>query len=197
MRHIRDELIDIFSNRATGRYGLSDVNQLEHALQSAALAEAQGGDANLIVAALLHDVGHMIHDLGDDPARAGIDDTHEDLAAAWLKPHFGAAVTEPVRLHVPAKRYLCAAEPDYFGKLSEDSVRSLALQGGLMSPAEMKDFEALPHWKEAVQLRRIDDTAKDPEARTPPFTHYLRACRAGDMSKRDRAIRLGEQERIA
>ena len=174
MLHIRDQLIDIYTNRATGRYGLSDVNQLEHALQSAALAEAQGGDADLIVAALLHDVGHMIHDLGDDPALEGIDDTHEDLAAAWLRPHFGPTVTEPVRLHVPAKRYLCAAEQDYFAKLSEDSVRSLALQGGLMSSAEMKVFEALPQWKRAVQLRRIDDTAKDPAAKTPPFAYYLK-----------------------
>ena len=174
MRHIRDELIDIFENRATGRYGLSDVNQLEHALQSAAMAEAQGGDAALIVAALLHDVGHMIHDLGDDPAMDGIDDTHEDLAAAWLRSAFGPNVTEPVRLHVPAKRYLCATEPDYFGKLAEDSVRSLSLQGGLMSPAEIKAFEALPQWQRAVQLRRIDDLAKDPTAKTPPFTYYLK-----------------------
>ena len=172
--NIRDELIDIFTNRATGQYGLSDVNQLEHALQSATLAEKEGGNADLIIAALLHDVGHMIHNLGEDPALEGIDDTHEDLAAAWLRPHFGPAITEPVRLHVPAKRYLCAAEPDYFGKLSEDSVRSLALQGGLMSPSEMKAFEALPYWKQALHLRRIDDMAKDPNARTPAFSYFLK-----------------------
>ena len=174
MLDIRDELTDIYSNRATGQYGLSDVNQLQHALQSAALAQQQGGNADLIVAALLHDIGHMIHDLGQDPSRDGIDDTHEELAAAWLQPHFGPAVTEPVRLHVPAKRYLCATEPDYFGKLSEDSVRSLVLQGGLMSPAELKAFEALPYWRDALHLRRIDDTAKDPLMVTEPFTYFLR-----------------------
>jgi [1-hydroxy-2-(trimethylamino)ethyl]phosphonate dioxygenase len=174
MLDIRNELIDIYTNRATDQYGLSNVNQLQHALQSAALAEEQGGDAEMIAAALLHDVGHMIHDLGQDPALEGIDDTHEELAAAWLRPHFAPAVTEPVRLHVPAKRYLCATEPDYFGKLSEDSVRSLALQGGLMSPAELKAFEALPYWREALQLRRIDDTAKDPSMVTKPFTYFLR-----------------------
>ena len=174
MLDIRDELIDIYSNRATDQYGLSDVNQLQHALQSAALAERQGADADLIVAALLHDVGHMIHNLGHDPALEGIDDTHEELAAAWLGPHFGSAVTEPVRLHVPAKRYLCATEPDYFEKLSEDSVRSLALQGGSMSRTELVAFESLPYWRQAVQLRRIDDTAKDPAAVTEPFPYYLK-----------------------
>jgi [1-hydroxy-2-(trimethylamino)ethyl]phosphonate dioxygenase len=174
MIRIREELIEIFSSRATGQYGLSEVNQLEHALQSAALAEAQGADTALIVAALLHDVGHMIHDLGDNPALHGVDDAHEAVAAAWLSAHFPDDVTEPVRLHVPAKRYLCAAEPDYFGNLAQDSVRSLALQGGPMSISELKSFEEMPHWREAVQLRRIDDLAKDPSARTKPFEHYLR-----------------------
>ncbi len=174
MLKIRDELIDIYSNRAMDQYGLSDVNQLQHALQSAALAEQEGAGADLIIAALVHDVGHMIHDLGDDPALEGIDDSHEELAAAWLRPYFGPAVTEPVRLHVPAKRYLCATEPDYLSKLSDDSVRSLALQGGSMSSVELAAFEALPYWRQAVQLRRIDDTAKDPAAVTQPFTYFLK-----------------------
>lgn len=173
MTEIRDTLVDIFTNKATGRYGLSDVNQLEHALQSATLAQAAGEPASLVVAALLHDVGHMIHDLGEDPALDGIDDTHEDIAAAWLGAHFGPDVTEPIRLHVPAKRYLCATDPGYFAILSEDSVRSLALQGGPMSAQEVADFERNPHFAEAVRLRRIDDRAKDPAAVTPPFAHFL------------------------
>jgi len=173
MTAIRDTLLDIFTNKATGRYGLSDVNQLEHALQSATLAQGAGEPASLVVAALLHDVGHMIHDLGEDPALEGIDDTHEDLAAAWLATHFGPEVTEPIRLHVPAKRYLCATDPGYFAILSEDSVRSLALQGGPMSPDEVAAFERNPHFAAAVRLRRIDDRAKDPAAVTPAFTDFL------------------------
>jgi [1-hydroxy-2-(trimethylamino)ethyl]phosphonate dioxygenase len=173
MSNIRATLIDIYEHKAIGRYGLSDVNQLQHALQSAALAEKAGKPAAFVVAALLHDVGHMIHDLGEDPARAGVDDSHEERAALWLRQSFSAEVTEPIRLHVPAKRYLCAAESSYMAVLSEDSVRSLALQGGPMSAGEVSEFERNAHFQAAVDLRRIDDLAKDPSARTPPFAHFL------------------------
>src|SRR5581483_1392329 len=108
------------------RYGLSSVSQLQHALQAALLAEQSGSDAALITAALLHDVGHMVHGLGEDPAADGVDDRHEALGHAYLSRHFGPEVTEPVRLHVAAKRYLCGTEPDYFARLAPDSVRSLA-----------------------------------------------------------------------
>lgn len=173
MNDILAQLVEIFEQKATGRYGLSDVDQLQHALQSATLAEEAGRSASFVVAALLHDVGHMIHALGEDPASAGIDDSHEERAAAWLSPHFPPEVTEPIRLHVPAKRYLCATEPDYFGRLSEDSVRSLALQGGPMSGAEVATFAGLPFAEDAVLLRRIDDRAKDPTRVSPPFRHFL------------------------
>ena len=171
---LRQELLDIFAGRATRRYGLSEINQLQHALQSAACAEADGAPPATVLASLLHDVGHMIHDLGEDPASAGVDDVHEQLGAAWLAERFGPAVSEPVRLHVAAKRYLCTVEPDYFGKLSDDSVRSLELQGGLMSPDEVAAFRANPWHEEAVRLRRFDEAAKDPRACTPDFDHYLR-----------------------
>jgi len=172
---IRATLIDIYENKASGRYGLSDVNQLQHALQSAALAQANGEAATFVVAALLHDVGHMIHEFGQDAAEEGIDDRHEERAACWLAGHFGAEVTEPIRLHVPAKRYLCATEPSYFGKLSEDSVLSLSLQGGPMSADEAEQFAREPYFEDAVRLRRIDEMAKDANAVTPPFAHYLLA----------------------
>ena len=175
---IRDRLIDIYAHKANGRYGLSDVNQLQHALQSATLAEAAGEPATLVAAALLHDVGHMIHDMGEDPASHGVDDTHEELAAAWLAAYFGPEVTEPIRMHVPAKRYLCATDESYFGKLSDDSVRSLALQGGPMSADEVAQFRKVPHYDAAVRLRRYDDLAKDPAAVTPPFEHFLPAIDA-------------------
>jgi phosphonate degradation associated HDIG domain protein len=177
---LRQELLDIFVGRATRRYGLSEINQLQHALQAAALAEADDAPPATVLASLLHDVGHMIHGLGEDPAARGLDDVHEELGATWLASRFGPEVSEPVRLHVAAKRYLCTVESDYFGKLSPDSVRSLKLQGGLMSSDEVAAFRANPHHAEAVRLRRYDEAAKDPRARTPDFDHYLRhvaACR--------------------
>ena len=177
---LRQELLDIFVGRATRRYGLSEINQLQHALQSAALAEADKAPPATVLACLLHDVGHMIHGLGENPAGRGIDDAHEQIGADWLTERFGPAVSEPVRLHVAAKRYLCTVEPDYFGKLAPDSVRSMKLQGGLMSTEEVDAFRANPLHGEAVRLRRFDEAAKDPRAATPDFDHYLRhveACR--------------------
>jgi phosphonate degradation associated HDIG domain protein len=177
---VRQELLDIFTSRATKRYGLSAINQLQHALQAAALAEADDAPAATVLASLLHDVGHMIHELGEDPAGRGIDDVHEELGARWLAERFGPEVSEPVRLHVAAKRYLCAVETDYFAKLSPDSVRSLGLQGGPMTAGEIEDFRRHPLHAEAVRLRRYDEAAKDPRAKTPDFDHFLRhvaACR--------------------
>jgi [1-hydroxy-2-(trimethylamino)ethyl]phosphonate dioxygenase len=178
---LRQELLDIFVGRATRRYGLSGINQLQHALQAAALAEADGAKPATVLASLLHDVGHMIHKLGEDPAARGVDDVHEETGARWLAERFGPEVCEPVRLHVAAKRYLCTIEPDYYGKLAPDSVRSLALQGGLMSPEEVETFRRHPQHAEAVRLRRYDEDAKDPRAVTPDFDHFLRhveACTA-------------------
>jgi phosphonate degradation associated HDIG domain protein len=175
---LRDELLDIFVGRATRRYGLSGVNQLQHALQAATLAEADGARPATVLAALLHDVGHMIHALGENPAGRGIDDVHEEIGAAWLTKRFGPEVSEPVRLHVAAKRYLVTIEPDYFARLAPDSVRSLEMQGGLMSADEVEAFRALPHHAEAVRLRRYDEAAKDPRAATPDFDHFLRHVEA-------------------
>ncbi len=140
-----------------------------HMLQAGALAEAamkgagEVGGAALIAAALLHDVGHL---------RQQTDSRHGEAGAAWLGQWFGAAVTEPVRLHVAAKRYLCAVEPGYFGLLSEESVRTLARQGGPMTPGQAAAFEALPHARDAVAVRRWDDAAKDPAVTPPAFAHF-------------------------
>ena len=154
-------------------YGLSLVNQRAHALQAALLAEPAGCSDALITAALLHDIGHMVHDLGEDPAAEGIDDRHEERGHDFLTRYFGPEVTEPVRLHVAAKRYLCGTEADYFARLSPDSVRSLALQGGPMSPQEAAAFAAQPGAQDAVQLRRFDEGAKVKGLPTPPVTHFL------------------------
>jgi [1-hydroxy-2-(trimethylamino)ethyl]phosphonate dioxygenase len=155
-----DRIFECFDRRGGDDYGSDRVRQIEHALQCAALAEEADAAPTLIAAALLHDIGHLIHDLGDGPAARGIDDRHEMLGRDWLASWFGAAVTEPVRLHVDAKRYLTATDPGYFAILSPGSLRSLSLQDGPFS-AELADaFTALPYAVDAVRLRRWDEGAK-------------------------------------
>ncbi len=167
------EIFDLLQNRADASYGLAGITQRQHALQAAMFAEADGLLSALIAAALMHDIGHLIHQLGDYPAAAGIDDRHEDAGNRYLARWFPAEVTEPIRLHVAAKRYLCATEPGYFGKLSADSVLSLSLQGGRMSCQEAKQFERLAHWRQAVQLRRYDEAAKERDLETPAVAHFM------------------------
>lgn len=172
MKDAMQELERIYAEKATRRYGLQTISQLDHALQGAALAQADGESDALVVATLLHDIGHMVHKLGEKPAERGIDDLHEVLGAKQLARLFGPEVSEPVRLHVAAKRYLCAVEPGYFDRLSTDSVRSLALQGGPMAPEEVEEFRRQPHWQDAVKLRRYDEAAKVPGMQVPPFAAY-------------------------
>lgn len=171
-------LAALFEERGQNRYGLTAVCQRAHALQTAWRAERDGATPALIAAALLHDVGHLIHDLGEDPAAEGLDDRHEESGAQFLAAWFGPDVTEPVRLHVPAKRFLCATEPGYFALLAPDSVTSLALQGGPMHAAEAASFRALPGAAEAVRLRRFDEGAKLAGLETPPLAHFLPAVAA-------------------
>ncbi len=167
-----ERIFERFERHGGKDYGGERVRQLEHALQCAALAEAEGAAPALITASLLHDIGHLIHDLGREPAARGIDDRHELLGQEWLTRWFGADVTEPVRLHVPAKRYLTATDPGYFATLSAGSVRSLGLQGGAFSPDEAADFIARPYAAEAVRLRRWDEGAKVPGKVTPDLGHF-------------------------
>ncbi|HVZ10330.1 phosphonate degradation HD-domain oxygenase [Rhodopila sp.] len=175
-------IASLLPGKGERNYGLALVNQRAHALQAAWLAEQARCSAALITAALLHDVGHMVHDLGEDPAAVGIDDRHEERGESFLKQYFGQDVTEPVRLHVAAKRYLCAAQPDYFARLSDDSVRSLVLQGGPMTRAEAADFAARPGAMDAVRLRRFDEAAKVKGLVTPPVAHFLPYVRASLQS---------------
>jgi len=178
-------LASLMADKGRRQYGLHDVTQLQHALQAALFAEQSGASPALITAALLHDIGHMVHDLGENPAEAGVDDRHEALGHAFLVRFFPAEVSEPVRLHVAAKRYLCATEPAYFALLSSDSVLSLRLQGGPMSASEVAAFGAEPHADAAVRLRRFDDAAKVKDLPTPDITHfvpYLAQCHLGSAS---------------
>jgi phosphonate degradation associated HDIG domain protein len=174
-------VIDLFQRHGQSQYGGEAVTQLDHALQAAARAETEGATPSLIVAALVHDIGHLLHELPDDAPDHGIDDHHERLGARWLERRFSPAVVEPVRLHVAAKRYLCAVDAKYQSELSEPSRISLALQGGPMTADEIREFEQGPFANDAVRLRRWDEAAKDPEYVTPPIEHfgkYLDACGA-------------------
>jgi phosphonate degradation associated HDIG domain protein len=178
MSHRIEEVRRMFRERGGSEYGGEAVTQQEHALQAAMLAERAGAEAALVAAALLHDVGHLLHDLPADAPDQGIDDGHEHAAARWLAEWLPPETVEPVRLHVAAKRYLCATDPVYHARLSAPSIQSLKLQGGPMSEAEVAAFRASPHFSAAVRLRAWDEAAKVPGLPTPDVEHYLKAVKS-------------------
>lgn len=167
-----DAIAELFANEGAGEYLGEPVSQAEHMLQAGMLAEAEGAPPALVAAALLHDVGHFHGVVTGRDLMRGIDNRHSDTGAEWLAQWFGPDVCEPVRLHVAAKRYLCAVEPSYFHQLSPASVHTLEVQGGPMSPDEVAAFEAGGYAEAAVRLRRWDEGAKDPNAPTPAFDHF-------------------------
>jgi len=169
---IIDEIIDLFQQRGDAAYYGEAISQTEHALQAAALAEQQGAPDTLVVAALLHDIGHLLDGQDEDLADRGLDGRHEEAGYSWLAAHFGPKVTEPVRLHVAAKRYLCAVDPVYLAGLSPASRLSLSLQGGPLEAEKLTDFESNPLYHDAIRLRRWDDTAKVPGLMVPGLEHY-------------------------
>lgn len=168
---LAEQISALFATHGNSRYGGESVSQQEHALQAAMFAERDGAEPGLIIAALLHDVGHLLHELPDNAPERGIDDRHDELAARWLSRGFGPEVVEPVRMHVAAKRYLCAVDPAY--ELSPPSMLSLQLQEGPMSAEEAVEFESQPHFDAAVRLRRWDDAAKVVGMTTPSLRHFL------------------------
>ena len=167
----------VFARRGAEQYSGEPVTQLEHALQTAHLAEQSGADDALITAALLHDLGHLLQDLGDTPSLRGVDDVHQYAALPFLRGLFPERVLGGISLHVDAKRYLCATREGYQAALSVDSKRSLALQGGVFSAEQAAAFIARPGAVEAVQLRIWDDLAKAADARTPPLAHFMASAR--------------------
>ncbi|AON53486.1 phosphonate degradation associated HDIG domain protein [Herbaspirillum seropedicae] len=167
-----DDVAVLFARHGHTQYAGEPVTQLEHALQTALLAEQQGASASLIVASLLHDLGHMLEDLGDTPTLSGVDDLHQWRIQPFLRGLFGDEVLAPIALHVDAKRYLCATDPGYFGALSADSVRSLALQGGIFDVEQAAAFIDRPYARDAVRLRRWDDQAKTAGLATPDYQHF-------------------------
>lgn len=178
---IIDDLFAVIETTGGKMYGDERVTQLQHALQCAHLAEKAGAGDAAVVAALFHDIGHMLPGAIKTPGETGAPKTdrrHQEVGADHLAAWFGPAVTEPVRLHVAAKRYLCAVEDGYFDTLSPASVHSLELQGGPFGEAEAQAFAAVPHAETAIALRRWDDAAKDPDAATPPLSHFRGAVAA-------------------
>ncbi|QYX55358.1 HD domain-containing protein [Roseovarius sp. SCSIO 43702] len=165
-------LADIFERRGGEEYLGEPVTMAEHMLQGATLAERSGQDELVIVSALLHDIGHFTSEFG----MFSMDDTedrhHEDAGAEVLERFFPSLVTDCVRYHVAAKRYLCATRPEYFRRLSEASVHSLNLQGGPMTAEEVTEFEKNPNLKEIIAVRYLDDAGKEAEMETPSFAHF-------------------------
>ena len=176
-----NEIRNLFDQRGHLAYG-EGVTELQHALQTASLAAGDDAPNNLIVAALLHDIGHLLHGLSEDVAEQGIDGHHERIGEKWLEKYFGPEISQPVRLHVEAKRYQCTVNSDYLAQLSPASAKSFILQGDKMNEDEVSAFEKNPFFKNALQLRTWDDNAKDPEMETPLLEHYLPLVNAALVS---------------
>ncbi len=168
-------IIELFDQYGDLYYALEKVTQKEHALQTAKFAEDEAAGSELIVAALLHDIGHFLYVENKTDRRSSSlgEYMHEVNGYRWLLKHFGIPIAEPVRLHVPAKRYLCTIDPDYIDHLSTTSRNTLDLQGGLMSRREVVNFEQNPYYYEATRLRKWDDMAKIQKMNTPSLYHFI------------------------
>jgi [1-hydroxy-2-(trimethylamino)ethyl]phosphonate dioxygenase len=172
-----EDLVDLLNARGGSAYFGEPVSILEHSLQAAHSAELAAAGPALIAAALLHDIGHMLHGLDEDIAQRGQDGMHEAIAANYLSRWFPEEVTMPIRLHVPAKRFLCGQDHQYMAQLSPASVKSLALQGGPMNGEQAAAFLLNPFANAAIALRHWDDEAKVPGLRVPNAAFYLPTLR--------------------
>jgi phosphonate degradation associated HDIG domain protein len=166
-----EQITHLFRTQGALQYGAEAINQERHALQCAHMAEQSGASSALVTAALLHDLGHLLPK--PSVVASGVDDLHQFLVIPFLRGLFTDAVLEPIRMHVDAKRYLCHVERPYWAGLSAASQSSLKSQGGPFSKAEAATFMTQPFALDAVALRRWDDLAKDPAAKTPPWAHYV------------------------
>ena len=184
--HAYETLLELFEGEGTRDYLGEQVSMAQHMLQTAGAARRAGAGPALVVAAVTHDVGHLTGVVSGRELMEGVDNHHDEVAAAWLGGWFGEEVTEPVRLHVLAKRYLCATDPAYGGRLSAASRYTLGLQGGPMTRAEVAAFAARPFAEEAVLLRRCDDAGKDPDAETLTLERFRE-----DIESLDRTLSAG------
>lgn len=163
---------NIFNRRGAESYLGEQVSMAEHMLQGAQLAEQAGAPDTMVAGALLHDIGHYTNEFPEDALEKGTDTLHEEAGAVVLDPFFPGSVTDCIRWHVAAKRYLCATDPKYLARLSPASVHTLNLQGGPMAAAEVADFARHPNLGAILQVRIWDDEAKVMNMPTPPFEHY-------------------------
>jgi phosphonate degradation associated HDIG domain protein len=189
---IAEEVFAIFSEKGQSSYFGEPVSQLEHALQAAHFAVEEHAPDHLVVAALLHDIGHLVEDIPEDTADLGIDAKHEEIGEWWLAQRFGPDVYESVHLHVAAKRYLCATDSSYFSRLSPASVQSLHLQGGPMSAEEVAAFEEHPYFRDAIRLRLWDDRAKIPGLSTADLSRYADLIQQATLSAKTTPARPQE-----
>ena len=171
-----DDIEKLFEQKGHEQYTGEPVTMLQHALQSGYLGEMEGANDELVTAAFLHDLGHLLHDLGDTPSLHGVDDVHQYRVVPFLRGLFSDAVIDAIQRHVDAAR------PEYYESLSEDSKRSLKLQGGIFSKVEAERFFAEPGATDAVRLRLWDDLAKQPTLQTPGLSHYMQIARRCALS---------------
>ncbi|PVA05983.1 (R)-1-hydroxy-2-trimethylaminoethylphosphonate oxygenase [Thalassorhabdomicrobium marinisediminis] len=169
---IVDFIGSIFDRRGDEEYLGEPVNMGQHMLQGATIAEQNDQPEEIIVGALLHDIGHFTSEFGTFAMTDTEDRHHEDAGAEVLERFFPSVITDCVRYHVAAKRYLCATRPEYFRRLSEASVHSLNLQGGPMDEGEVAAFEALPNFEQIIAVRYLDDAGKRPDMVTPDYWHF-------------------------
>ena len=165
-------LEDIFERRGGEEYLGEPVTMAQHMLQGATIAEKNGMPEVVIVAALLHDIGHFTSEFGTYSPDDTHDRHHEEAGAEVLAAFFPTLVTDCVRYHVAAKRYLCATKPEYFDRLSAASVHTLRLQGGPMDAEEVAEFQKNPNLEQIIQVRYLDEAGKHPDMETPPFAHF-------------------------
>ena len=170
--NIVDFIGDIFRRCGDEEYLGEPVTMAQHMLQGATIAQQKGMSTDIIVGALLHDIGHFTSEFGTFRMDDDQDRFHEEAGAKVLAEFFPSQIIDCVRYHVAAKRYLCATRPDYFGRLSEASIHSLNLQGGPMSPKEVAEMEKNPNLEMIVQVRYLDEAGKDPDMETPDYWHF-------------------------
>ena len=170
--NIVNHIEDIFKRRGAESYLGEDVTMAQHMLQAAQCAEQSGADVSLIVAALLHDIGHYKNEIPESVLAKGMNNFHEEAGANFLEDYFPTSVVEPIRQHVSAKRYLCSVKAHYFERLTPASIHTLNLQGGPMNKEEVKEFEKNQYLQECINLRFWDEEAKDPDRVCPSFSYY-------------------------
>ncbi len=190
--NIVDFILDLFSRRGAEEYLGESVSMAQHMEQTAACAVADAAADSLVASALLHDIGHFVGDFPIDALEKGVDNRHEEAGSQFLAPWFPASVTEPIRLHVAAKRYLCKTDEGYFDRLSAASVNSLRVQGGPMNADEVRQFESSPYYRDAVKARLYDDDGKIAGLTIKPVREYRKMLESLLLDQANDGVTIAE-----